>query len=306
MAFKTSLYRQKPLRNPRFFDALYGDLERGARSSVGSSRILGQLLIHAPRFIADTDTISPMPPIPDPPPPEVGPTVSAIQPLAYESPTTRRRRAIMPLNADQRARRSLIWGSFFFVTPIPALLALWYGIGAPRVTSKVERSRTRMVIGGISLGLLGLALWAGLFCLSTIRARHLARDVTCASNLRQISLALINYAMSNRAALPDGLDVLVRARYISTSKVFVCPNGTIAPPAAPTTQASGGSYVYLGKGLKLQDFSSNKVPILIDVEPHGDDGFNAAYGDGSVRKINAAEWRDILQQRLSAATRPSY
>jgi prepilin-type processing-associated H-X9-DG protein len=208
----------------------------------------------------------------------------------------------MPLNVDQRARRSVIWGLFFFVTPIPALLALWYGIGATRAMSKVERARARMIIGGISLGLLGLALWAGLFCLSVMRARHLARDVNCASNLRQISLALINYAMSNHSALPDDLDVLVQGRFITTAKRFVCPQANVIP-TAPTTQAAAKSYVYLGGGLELQEFAT--VPLLVDLAPHGDDGFNAAYGDGSVRKITAAEWRDILQHRLQPTTRPS-
>jgi prepilin-type processing-associated H-X9-DG protein len=244
-----------------------------------------------------------MPADPQPSSPEHDRAGEGVASLSHEPPRDGWTRKRQPLNVDQVARRSCMWGWFFLFTPIPPAIAIYYGLRATRMMTEADRSRARQVSLGIGMGMIGLATWVLICWTGLQRFRHMANDMNCMSNLRDVSLCLINYATQNRDALPDDLDVLVQQKYLSNTRLFVCRESTAGATVA-SPQSSITTYLYLGKGRTLRDFRY-KTPLLVDIEPHGNDGFNAAFADGSVRKLTPSEWRDLLEQHLAATTRPS-
>src|SRR4051812_18648152 len=87
-------------------------------------------------------------------------------------------------------------------------------------------------------------------------ARAAQRQLNCASNLRQISIALQVYAASNNGTYPDTLARLVSSNLLPAS-TLVCPatDHATAPGATPQLQAGNlvqgksVSYVYIGSGM---------------------------------------------------------
>jgi len=102
------------------------------------------------------------------------------------------------------------------------------------------------------------------------QARERARRADCANNLRQIGIALHNYATDHNESFPADLDSL-HPNYIDDLSVFVCP--------------SSGGYSYHA-GLTVATVSTE--PLVEDsAGNHRDAGKNVLYVGGNVEWVPA-------------------
>jgi len=110
-------------------------------------------------------------------------------------------------------------------------------------------------------------------------AKERANKLNCATNLRQISLGLHNYAIGHNNVFPPSLGELY-PNYISDEKILSCPAGRAGA-------AKGGpGYKYI-KG--LTEVSQPKDIIVEDLEDsHRGRGKNMLRIDGSVEWIGKA------------------
>lgn len=137
------------------------------------------------------------------------------------------------------------------------------------------------------------------------KAREKARRTGCASNLRQIGIALHLYASDWEEKFPDraGLGAVpykalgvLYSEYLDTPKIFDCPSDTKATPASSDgTDLSDGSYAY-DAGLAEKDRSTTVIASdngiadgrqLEDADNHGTGGVNALFIGGHVKWIPA-------------------
>ena len=196
------------------------------------------------------------------------------------------------------ALASLICGCLLCIPFAPGLAATITGwLGMRRAKDPAVTGRG-FAIAGLVLGILNLLGWTAYFGLifavmvpSLGRSRETANRVKCASNLRQLGLAMQLYANENREAYPDTLEHLLHSQDI-TAHVYVCPssNDTVAAganaQAIVNDMAGGGhvSYVYAGKGLTSQ----SPADAILAYEPmtnHSGDGTNILFGDGHVEFV---------------------
>ena len=142
------------------------------------------------------------------------------------------------------------------------------------------------------------ALMLSILLPSLNRARETANRVKCASNERQIGMAIMLYANENKGKYPPDLGTLLRTQDI-TVEVFTCPSsGNTIPPEVKTGPMDvqvawvngSASYVYLGAGMK-NTAGAEQVVAYEKEDDHDQDGMNILYGDGHV------EWQPMFRAR---------
>jgi hypothetical protein len=119
------------------------------------------------------------------------------------------------------------------------------------------------------------------------RGHQRSPHIHCASNLKQIGLALKMYSLDNNDHFPSGnavecLSVLRKGSYLKDAESLVCPGTKDRPakPDVPLTQENI-SYVYLGSGLTEAD--SPDSPLAADKMGCKHQGRNILYLNGQVR-----------------------
>ncbi len=125
------------------------------------------------------------------------------------------------------------------------------------------------------------------------RVSEKVRKISCASNLKQIGLALEMYSNDYMQKLPDkpgaaGLEQLRSLDYIVDYKVFVCPSTSAIPgkDGKPLTEANV-SYCFRG-GMSKAD-SANSAICWDKTDNHKNFG-NILFLDGHVNGVSGANW----------------
>ena len=155
---------------------------------------------------------------------------------------------------------------------------------------------------------------------SLCRAREPANRVKCASNLKQIGLAITLYAQKYGGQFPPSLAVLPSVEDI-TAEVMVCPSSNderaaatdtaevVAELTASEAKSPGHkhcmSYVYTGQALTQQTATADSVVAYEPVENHDGDGTSVLFGDGHVEFVLKESWAKIAGNAgIAIAPRP--
>ena len=134
------------------------------------------------------------------------------------------------------------------------------------------------------------------------KAREKARRTGCASNLRQIGLAMHLYASDNDERFPasSGTATDLGAlfpNYVDTAEIFKCPSdGHVTTPSTTVDQCS---YAYGGENLDETDASTTLIACDDGIDENGDigndddgnhgtSGVNVLFLGGHVKWILAA------------------
>lgn len=112
-----------------------------------------------------------------------------------------------------------------------------------------------------------IGILAGILLPALSRARESARKTACASNLKQIGLALTMYANENNEDFPSSTNAVPQADinmesfnmlyddYISERKVFMCPSDNLVDATSNATMTPISSPVAAGDGFLYNECS---------------------------------------------------
>lgn len=180
---------------------------------------------------------------------------------------------------------SLVCGLLLCI-PLCSLLAIIFGIIGIKKTGPGKRRGQGMAIAGLVLGCVGMLvvpLNIAILLPALNRARETANRVKCASNERQIGMAILLYGNDNHGQYPPDLATLLKTESIAPA-VFVCPSSNDTPASSANDLLSGGhcSYIYLGQGLTQDTATRSTVVLYEHPEDHAENGVNMLFGDGHV------------------------
>ena len=119
--------------------------------------------------------------------------------------------------------------------PILGILAIVFGIIALRYSTMEKPKRSRkFIITGITTGAIAVMIFILPFLATTNHNR--SRRLSCASHLKQISMALGMYASDWGGAFPPGdnakgLEILRSQGYLEDPKMYTCPGSGTVPAA---------------------------------------------------------------------------
>lgn len=173
---------------------------------------------------------------------------------------------------------------------------------------KAQKSRFRFPRWAKFITIIGVVvfLFGSIMLPSLCKAREPANRVKCASNLRQISNALILFANDHQGKFPDQLSELITTEDL-TAAVFVCPSSStqVAPGNTPEETLANlaspkyCSYVYLKENRDKAD----KALVYERFGDHNEDGMNIVFGDMRVEFI--AGGRAVDKDALKAMGIPA-
>lgn len=150
------------------------------------------------------------------------------------------------------------------------------------------------------------ALMTGMLIPALDSAREKSRRISCAGNIKQMGLALKQYAMDHKDKFPEadgvaGLEVLRKEQYLTNPNVYVCPSTSQQPAqSGQPLSADNVSYVYFGGFMEGADVVN--IPLIFDRPGNHKRYVNVLFGDGHVEghSGNFKTCRDIVEHILKA------
>lgn len=139
-----------------------------------------------------------------------------------------------------------------------------------------------------------IAILAGMLLPALNSAREKARRISCASNLKQVGLALKQYAMDYSERFPDGtssstgLERLRSGNYLTDYKIFTCPSGSIT--AGSNGQPLSTSCSAYSFKINMTEGDSPDSAISADSSGNHDKFGNLLFLDGHVTGYPGASW----------------
>jgi prepilin-type processing-associated H-X9-DG protein len=200
---------------------------------------------------------------------------------------------------------ALVCGVLLFVPFVSGIAALVLGRLGLRRADEVHGRGRRMSQAAIVLGVVNLVLSVALVGASfpaTARARQRAQQIKCASNLRQISMAIIMYTNANRGFVPPDLDALMP--FFGTPQgaaaVCTCPDAAArGVPPATAGKAMNYSYVYVQPTVPRINQIRGPSTTVAAYEPlanHGGRSVNVLFWDGHVELLEGAAAQTMVAQ----------
>jgi prepilin-type N-terminal cleavage/methylation domain-containing protein/prepilin-type processing-associated H-X9-DG protein len=138
-----------------------------------------------------------------------------------------------------------------------------------------------------------IAILAGMLLPALNSAREKARRISCASNLKQLGLALKQYAMDYGDKFPNspgatGLEFIRKNGYCEDPKIYVCP--TTTDEAAPTGDTLTTTYVSYAMVGGMTESNPADSAIMADAGGNHENFGNMLFLDGHVTGFAGANW----------------
>ncbi|OGV48847.1 MAG: hypothetical protein A2017_14305 [Lentisphaerae bacterium GWF2_44_16] len=203
------------------------------------------------------------------------------------------------------ALTSMILGilSFICFGPFSAIPALILGIIALVKIKKGIAGGKGFAITGIITSVTNISLLI-VFAISLFPeiggARKYPRRISCASNLKSISIALRQYALDYDGYFPPyddaaGLEILRKNSYLDDYKIYTCPStDTKIPLSGQPLREENVSYHYKG-GYTEKD--SSDLAILWDKDGNHTKYGNILFLDGHVMGYSGADWKKNIRSK---------
>jgi prepilin-type processing-associated H-X9-DG protein len=204
---------------------------------------------------------------------------------------------------------------------ITFLVALLISIIGVVLGTKGLRKTGDPTVGGRPLAVVGILLNSLVFILISAlllalprrqSPQEVANRVKCASNMRQLGMAIYVYASATKSGrLPDDIGTVV-ADTAMVPSICLCPS--VEREQKPDSGLTGAAlaawvnantdYVYLGWGRRVSD--DLETVILYELpRDHRGDGANVAFLDGHVEWIPAAKLTTLLASQARPTTHPA-
>ncbi len=250
---------------------------------------------HVPGYGAPAPAAAAIPPAPPPPPGVVPPPPGGIAPIGYSGP----RYDQSAQQSNGMAIASLVLGLVGFCIPGLGIVAIILGGIAIKKTADPRVGGKGMAVAGLVLGIVStmfILLQVSILLPALNRAREQGNRVKCASNLRQIGMAVQMYANANKGAFPPDLPTLYNSQGLPP-QALICPstNHTAATGTPTFVLGKDLSYVYMGSGLTINATSDT----IVAYEPPADhtpgqatgprSGGNVLFADGHVEFVTGLD-----------------